>query len=231
MSAVHRQELLDQLAHYGYPVMPPMRRSDPETVLELLVRQTEPRLMEGFPVVLLNALRERATLKWELSKWHPEDALGANGSKRLAGLLAVSYLLFRLFGVDGHVQERVMRLLSKFKEGAKTLKDYEQPFLASTNLTLDGQVLSSERWKNTFRRYYLSPRDSQELEKRTHALQLELLLSTIFTPRQKELLRKRAERAPMTPTERNYYYRTVNKRLKVLANEEVHHMARQMLNR
>lgn len=231
MSTAHRQELLEQLAHYGYPVMPPMRPSDPEAVLELLVKQTEPRLMEGFPVVLFNALRERATLKWELSKWNPEDALGAKGSQRLAGLLAVSYLLFRLFGVEGNVQERVVHLLSKFKEGTKKLKEYEQPFLASTSLTLDDQVLSSERWKNTFRRYYLSPHDSQELDKRTHALQLELLLSTIFTPRQKELLRKRAERAPMTPTERNYYYRTVNKRLKVLANEEVHQMARRLLNR
>ena len=59
-------------------------------------------------------------------------------------------------------------------------------------------------------------------------MKLELLLSELFTRRQKELLRKRAEGAAMTNTEKTYFYRTVNKRLKALADEEVHALARRL---
>ncbi len=231
MTTKDRHVFLEQLAAYGYPVLEPAAPRDPEALLQSLVRQKEPRLVEGFPVVLLNALRERASLRWEVRAWDPARELGATASQRLAGLLAVSCLLFRLFGVESALQERALKVLSKCKGGADTLKHLEAPFLKSEPLLLGGLKMSADRLKSTFRKYSVGTPERRERDDRTHALELELLLSTLFTPRQKELLRKRAERAEMTNTERTYFYRTVNKRLKALANEEVHQLARRLLNR
>lgn len=226
-----QHELFAQLAAYGYPVLEPAAPRDPEGLLERLARQREPRLVEGFAVVLLHALQERASLRWEKREWNPRQALGARTAERLAGLLAVSALLFRLFGVGRALQERVLHLLPKFPKGAETLQRLEAPVMRSEPVRVDGLTLSSDRLKTTFRRYYLDADRPAGQEDRTRALELELLLSTLFTPRQKELLRKRASGASMTNTERTYFYRTVNKRLKALASNEVHQLARRLLNR
>lgn len=223
--------LFEQLAAYGYPLTVPVRRSDPEMVLEGLLRQQEGRVVEGFPVVLLNALREKANLRWELPTWNPEKTLGAKTSKRLAYLLALSYVLFRLFGLEKDARERVLKLLSKYKSHEETVRDVESHFLRSDPLPMNGFELSTERLKHTFRTYVADgPKELEDTEK-TRALQLELLLSELFTPRQKELLRKRSAGKQMTNTEKTYFYRTVNKRLKALADEDVHAFARRLLRR
>ncbi len=231
MTTPDKHALFEQLAAHGYPLMRPVRHSDPEAVLESLLRQRESRVVEGFAVVLLNALREKANLRWELPHWNPAHALGVMTSQRLARLLALSYVLFRLFGLEKSLQERVRTLLFKCKHGEETLRNVESHFLKSEPLAMNGFELSTERLKNTFRTYYVGAREGLEDKEKTHALELELLLSALFTPRQKELLRKRAEGAEMTNTEKTYFYRTVSKRLKAVANEEVHELARRLLRR
>ena len=231
MMTLDKHALLEQLAAHGYPLMRPVRHSDPEMVLASLLRQHESRVVEGFAVVLLNALREKANLRWELPRWNPEKALGVVTSQRLARLLALSYVLFRLFGVEQSLQERARKLLFKCQHAEETLRSVESHFLKSEPLAMNGFQLSTERLKHTFRTYYVDAREGVEDKEKTHALELELLLSELFTPRQKELLRKRAKGATMTNTEKTYFYRTVSKRLKALANEEVHELARRLLRR
>ena len=231
MTTPEKHALLDQLAAHGYPLMRPVRRSDPETVLGCLLRQREGRVVEGFAVVLLNALREKANLRWEAPRWNPERELGVAASQRLARLLALSYLLFRLFGLEKRLQERALTLLLKCRDGKDTLQDVESRFMKSAPVAMHGFELSTERLKQTFRTYYVGAQRGAEDQERTRALALELLLSELFTPRQKELLRKRAEGAKMTNTEKTYYYRTVSKRLRALASEDVHALARRLLQK
>ena len=69
----------------------------------------------------------------------------------------------------------------------------------------------------------------KELEEQKNALELELLLSVLFTPRQKELLKKSLAGKPMTKTEREYYSRVVKKRLKAVADARLHQMARSLV--
>jgi len=229
MTAGGKQDLLEQLAAYGYRLTEPSRHSAPEDVMDRLLRQREGRLLEGLPVVLLTALREKAQLLWERARWDPKKAFGAEGARRYARMLAVSYLLFRLFAAERRLQERVLRLLDKCQDGKQTLSDLEEKFSRSETVRLNGVMLSTERLKRTFRTYYVGPHEGRADDERVRALELDLLLSELFTPRQKELLRKRAARADMTNTEKAYFYRTVRKRLKALANEEVHALARRLL--
>ena len=224
-----KNKLLKALAQYGYPMMQPSARAHPEALLENLLRQDEGRLAEGFPVVLYNALRESPSLQWEKKDWKPSKALGAGPLKRFTGLLGLSFLLYRLFGLEEALLGRIRHLLHKCPEGSETLKSFEEPFLKSEPVRAGTLKLSTVRLKNSFRRYVVEAPESQEAQEKAHDLKLELLLSELFTPRQKELLKKRLANKPMTPTEKAYYYRTVSKRLKALANEELHRLARHLV--
>ena len=77
--------------------------------------------------------------------------------------------------------------------------------------------------KTSFRNYVVHQADpGKEFEAQKNALEYELLLSELFTPRQKELLQKRLAGKKMTKTEREYYYRVVKKRLAALADPRLH---------
>lgn len=230
MKALDRGELLENLASYGYTLMKPVSTSEPEVVLENLLKQDDVRLLEGFPVVLGYTLREKESFGWENSKWYPEKELPRKSEQRLSYFLALSYLLFELFGLDKPLVSRTMKLLSKCENGKVLLAKLEKPFARSETVKLDDLELSTERLKNNFRNYVVHAPESREAQLRKQSLEFELLLSEVFTPRQKTLLRKRLEKKPFTKTEREYYSRVVKKRLRALASDELHQLAHRLLH-
>ena len=58
---------------------------------------------------------------------------------------------------------------------------------------------------------------------------MEYALSQIFSPKQKELFNKKLEGSPLTKTEKEYYSRTVKKKVVALANSELHNLSRKLL--
>ena len=229
MKTMDKNTLLENLASYGYPLLKPTPAGEPEEVLGNLLKQSDSRLLEGFPVVFAHALKDKESLTWEKAKWHPADELLSKSEMLLAYLMAVSYHLFKLFGLSKEHQDRALKLLSKFKNGNELVKKLEDPFTKSKSVKVDNVELSMERLKNNLRNYVVHAPDSAEAQEKKHALELELLLSELFTPRQKELLKKRLERKPLTKTEQEYFYRVVKKRLRALADEELHQMARSLV--
>ncbi|MDD5226127.1 MAG: hypothetical protein PHV97_02950 [Candidatus Omnitrophica bacterium] len=229
MKNVEKTELLDHLAQYGYALAVPKSSVAPEKVLVELLRQDDARLLEGFPVVLANALSEKETLAWEDKKWSPEKVFSVKMQKRWAALIALSLLLFRLFGVSKGLEDRVFKLLRKYPQGEQTLAALEQSFSGSGQVRAGGMELSAERLKNSFRNYVVHQNSAGALREQKDALGLELLLSELFTLRQKELLAKQLEGKKFTKTEQEYYCRVVKKRLKALADERVHQMARKLV--
>lgn len=224
-----KDQLMDQLAQHGYALMRPRSTEPGEKLLVHLSQQDDVRLLEGFPVVLANLLKEKEALAWENKKWKPSDEFSQKTQNRLAPLLSLSYYVFRLFGLEEELQNRTLKLLSKFHWGKEKFLSLNEPFLQSQTVTLDKVRLSTERLKETFRNYVVHNEESQETLKKRHALEFELLLSELFTSRQKELLKKRLEDKPMTKTEKEYFYRVVSKRLKALASQELHELARRLV--
>lgn len=224
-----KTELLDHLAQYGYTLAVPRSSVDPDKVLVELLRQDDARLLEGFPVVLVNALSEKEALVWENKKWSPETAFSKKIKERWTVLMALSLLLLRLFGLSKTFEDCIYKLLKKCPEGEQTLEALGQPFSGSGQICAGGMELSAERLKTSFRNYVVHQNNAGELREQKNALGLELLLSELFTSRQKELLAKRLGGKTFTKTEREYYYRVVKKRLKALADERVHQMARKLV--
>ena len=220
-----KNELLDYLGKYGYPLMKPALTSQPEEVLEALLEQDETRLVEGFPVVLAHALEEKDLLAWENPKWNPKRELSEKSQNRLACLLVLSRLLFEQFGLEKRFLKRTLKLQNKMKMDPVFVDKLRDDFEKSHSVPVQKMTLSIERLKNHFTNYVVHSPEREEGQKKKHALELELLLSELFTARQKELLQKRLDNKPFTKTEREYFYRVVKKRLKALASDELHQMA------
>ncbi len=229
MKPERNHSLLDDLAQYGYPLLSPAAAPGPEEVLLRLAKQDDARLLEGFPVVLARGLAEKNPLDWENARWNPARDLSKKMRLRVSALLALSRLLFRLFGFDSVLTERASKLLSKLDPDKELLENVRKAFESSGDVPLDRLKLSPERFKNAFRQYVVErPREAAS-DNRKQELMLELQLSELFTSRQKTLLKKRLEGKAFTKTEREYYYRVLKKRLKALASDEVHLLARRIL--
>ena len=232
MKTPDKEELMDALAEHGYALMRPKSVRSGEDLLKDLLRQDDARLLEGFPVVLADLLRENEALRWEGKKWKPEDEFSQKTEHRLAVLLALSYFLFKLFGLGKEYGSRTYRLLLRCQGRADDLlKQKLGPFEKSESVKMDGVELSTERLKNNFRNYVVLAKESEEPAKKRRALEFELLLSELFTARQKELMNKVSQDKPLTKTEKEYFYRVVKKRLRALADDRVHQMARELVYR
>jgi hypothetical protein len=93
-----------------------------------------------------------------------------------------------------------------------------------------GLSVSTERLRNTLRRYAtdlerLESAREKERERKLRSFQLNLHFSTLFPPKQKELVLKKLNGEPLTKTEQEYYSRIVKKKLEALANSEIRKIA------
>ena len=87
-------------------------------------------------------------------------------------------------------------------------------------------LLSTKRLQNTLARYasdLSASKSSRKKEKnrQRRSFQLNYYLSTLFAPKQKELVLKKYRGVPLNKTEQEYYSRTVKKKLEAMNHKEV----------
>ena len=97
-------------------------------------------------------------------------------------------------------------------------------------VTLGNNLFSASRLKETFRNYFEQHAEKTKQLKEKHELSLEYALSQLFSPKQKELFRKKLEGEPLSKTEKEYYSRTVKKKVSALANPELHRLAQKLMD-
>jgi hypothetical protein len=93
-----------------------------------------------------------------------------------------------------------------------------------------GASLSTERLRSALRRYAADLHTSTSARERAQnrqlrSFQLNLHLSTLFPPKQKELVLKKLQGEAMTKTEQEYYSRVVKKKLEALADTDLRKIA------
>ena len=220
-----REDLVFNLARLGYSlVTPEVQEVEAEQVVDLLaelVDSKDLRLVEGFPVVLANCAQRGMNLDFEalLAKYKPRSRKRQNLEK----LLLLSSDLLTQEGFD------------KPEGLEKVKKSFETKYgdlLANDVLTLDATTaLSTERLRNTLRRYSSTLKTSRatrkrEKDKQRRSFQLNYFLSTLFSQKQKELVLKKLNGEPLNKTEKEYFSRTVKKKLVALNNSEVRKVAK-----
>ncbi len=218
------RELRKKMAELGYPLFEKAERDDAGKVLYEIAKSDESRVQEGFPVVLANAA--------EGGKFNYRRTAGLCRNKKEKNLLldfiVASVAIYRYFHLD---YSWVQRLFEELPGGKKKKVDscYER-IKANDDIVIANKNMSSKRLKTIFKNYFREDRvESKGYIKKQEEMSLEFSLSQIFSPKQKNLFFKKLRGEKMNKTEREYYYRTVKKKIIALSNSELHKLARRIL--
>ena len=215
-----REDLIFNLGRFGYTLLRTQtRRVKEHEVLDLLdelADSEDSRLVEGFPVVLANCAQRDLELNFRsLLSRHKS---GSRNQQTLEKLLLLSSTLLAQQGLN---KPKNLESLSR------SLKAKYGDLLAGDVVDLGNKVsLSTERLRNTLKRYYAdlstskSTRDRAKNRQR-RSFQLNYYLSTLFAPKQKELLLKKYHGEPLNKTEQEYFSRKVKKKLEAMTHKEV----------
>jgi len=220
-----REDLVSNLSSFGYRLVSPETHRNKTyeafELLEELVDSEDPRLVEGFPVVLANCAYQG--LKLDFNALLSRQKFGSRRKEDLELLLLVSSDLLTQQGLNQPGN------LERF---SKTLKTKYGDLLSNDVVTLGNKVsLSTVRLRNTLKRYtteILTSRTTREREKgrQRRSFQLNYYLSILFAPKQKELVLKMYHGEPLNKTEQEYFSRKVKKKLEAMTNKDVMKVAK-----
>jgi hypothetical protein len=215
--------LLKNLKELGFPLFETEKSLDVNETLAEVVKSRESRLWEGFPLLLANIL-ERALFDHKMVQIHLKRNFEI---KYLQNLIIMSLALYK------HLKLKfsyVDKLYDSDYFDKNLFKKFLRCFNEKKDLTGTGRQLSSIRVINTFKNYYKwSDLDFKEYDKMKDEFDLEYALSQVFSKKQKELFMKKLKGEKMTKTEREYFSRSVKKKVLALANPDLHKLATRLV--
>ncbi len=218
------ESLYKRLSQLGLPLLETSEEFDVNQTLAEVVKSRDTRLWEGFPVLLVNAANDfRYAYERVLNHLYNKEQ-----RKNFHSLLQVSLALYDLNHLSFSWTKPLKEMLSE-KEKAD-LKQLRKELTSGNTFTLNGLEFYPLRLKNAFELYFEKDAEkSRQQKEKYEELSLEYALSQVFSPKQKELFKKRLEGLPLTKTEKEYYSRAVKKKVVALANPELHRLAQRLL--
>ena len=219
-----KKELLKSLEQLGFPLMETNENPDANEVLAEVVKSNDFRLWEGFPVLLAN-VAEEDNFDYE----RVLRSLNKEGRKNFELLVLLSLALYQTHGLRFSWANQLKLNLSKKDERA--LQRMRNSLVHNLDVDLGENRFDPLRLKQTFHNYFEQNAKKTRRQKENHEeLSLEYSLSQLFSPKQKELFNKRLKSLPLTKTEKEYYSRTVKKKVAALANPELHRLSQKLMD-
>jgi len=210
---VNDNSLSRRLKALGFPLLETGEEIDANRTLADVVKSHDLRLWEGFPVLLANSAEQN------IFHYNKVRHLLKTPSDKSSydSLVRMSLALYKVCGRRFSWADSLCDMFAGDNEYSLFLKAFEK----GDDFKLDNVVMSAQRVKTTFDRYF-APTGSKlnELLIEREELGLEYALSQIFSPKQRDLFLK---------TEREYFSRVVRKKALALANTELHRLARKVL--
>jgi hypothetical protein len=218
------KKLLNDVSRLGYPLMEVTDDLDANNTLAEVVKSKDGRLLEGFPVLLANAAQRNffdyAQVLQKLKK--KEDKNNFNK------LVSLSLALYQFYNLSFTWTNMLKKNLPQ--DNVKRLNELRNLLSHNDVVPLGNSQLDTSRLKESFNNYFEQDAErTRRIKDRHEELSLEYALSQLFSPKQKELFRKKLEGEPLTKTEREYYSRSVKKKVTALANPELHRLAQKLL--
>jgi hypothetical protein len=214
------------LSQYGYSLIHPHQETDPNELLITLSKSKDLRLLEGFPVVLANALeKDGKRLNLASTERHLKNKFNR---KRFDELVMLSFSIFKVFGQDKLFTVAYPKSLSNEKRQA----EIQDSVVNNRTLEIGEAKLDVKRVKNTFLRYYLHGREEKLAENKSklrEEFRQEFFLSLFFAPKQRDLLRKKLHGESLNKTEREYFSRVVRKKLMAIVDPDLQRIALKVL--
>ena len=219
-----KKPLFERLSQLGLPLLETSGDFDVNQTLAEVVKSEDARLWEGFSVLLVNAAND-FRFAYERVIKHLDNE---QQKKNLNSLLQIALALYDLYHLSFSWTKPLKDMLSEDEK--KYLKRLRKELASGNSFTLNGMVFDPPRLKNAFDLYFEKDAEKSRQQKEKHEeLSLEYALSQIFSPKQKELFKKRLAGSPLTKTEREYYSRAVKKKVVALANPELHRLAQRLM--
>lgn len=217
------KQLLEKLNRMGFPLLEVTEAFDVNKVLAEVIETEDVRYWEGFPVVLANAAKEGLVDYAKAESYLTKQNLKGH----LKVLFLLSLVLYKLNGLEFDWVRQYRGALSQKDKDA--LKNFMSYFRADAEFDVMGYRFSPDRMKKVFLNYFtLEASETKTMLDRSNELSLEFALSQVFSPRQKELFKKKLKGELLTKTGREYFSRSVKKTVMALANPELHRLAQKV---
>jgi len=220
-----KQDLLKQLSTFGFPLFEAQPTPDPDLVLFEMFKSKDARLWEGFPVVLADVnqkdlFNHPALLRFLKTK---------SEKSQFNSLLMLSFALYEFNNLEFYWAKELLKSFpdenkNEFTAFLAKLKNNEE-------FKVNSVTMSPERLKNNFNNYLSRSQSTlNDLLLRKQEFSLEFALSQVFSPKQKELFLKKLKGEKLTKTEKEYFSRTVKKKVQALANTDLHQLCNKLLD-
>jgi hypothetical protein len=217
------QKLLNSLSKLGFPMFEPSEELDVNETLAEVVKSNDTRLWEGFPVLLSNAADSYQFDSDQVEMRLPTKDL----KEQYHRLLLLATAVYSYYHLSFPWLTKQKKGFSK--KDQSLVKDWRDA-LVHNQAPNWAEDFDAERVKGLFELYFEKKAAKEKRRKDKYdEFSLEFALSQVFSPKQKELFKKKLEGDLLTKTEQEYYSRTVKKKVVALANSELHSLARTVL--
>ena len=214
-----KSQLLKKTKALGYPMFDIEESIDANATLAEVIVSGDKRLWEGFPVMLAYCL-EKGLFDYEKARSRLKESREKNLFHRL---VMMSLALYDYLQVELSFADKLHK--SDFFD-RKVFHDYLSQFKREVDLEDIDEIMSSERVVNSFKNYFKRAEiDLKEVAEMQDEFELEYAMSQIFSKKQKEIFLKKLKGEKLTKTEREYYSRSIKKKVAALANPDLHKLA------
>lgn len=220
----NNEDLVKKVRQLGYPLFETEELEDSNEILADVVKSKNPRLWQGFPVMLANS-EERNIFDYSrvLSFLKARDE-----RDHFHRLLLVSYALYKIQNLKSTWVSDLDKIFGSADK--KDIGKLLNQFVTNEYIQVGSVRLSSEKIKTVFRDYFgKSGARMENILSVREEFGLEYSLSQIFSPAQKEIILKKLRREKLSKTETEYFSRVVKKKLLALANPDLHRLARRLI--
>ena len=218
-----KTELLNNVKELGFPLFEAKKSMDVNKTLAEVTKSKDYRLWEGFPLLLANTL-ERSLFNYREALRNFKNSQERNDFRKL---VLMSLALYKYLGLKFSYSDKLYnsnyfnkKLFDKFLYGFKEKKD----------LRWTGKHLSSVRVASTFKNYFKHAElNFKDYVRMKDDFEFEYALSQLFSNKQRELFMKKLKGEKMTKTEKEYFSRSVKKKVMALANSDLHKLATKLI--
>ena len=187
------RKLLNNLSKLGFSMFEPSEKLDVNETLAAVVKTRDTRLWEGFPVLLANVAES-----YQLAPEQVEQRLMSKEEKDLFHrLMLMSGSLFSHYHLSFSWWNKFQKGLSKRDKAL--VKRWKSDLANNQTLKCNGVEFDPERLKGLFELYFEKKTEKDRRRKEKYEeFSLEYALSQVFSPKQKELFKKRLEGLSLT---------------------------------
>ncbi len=222
-----KQALLDDLDKLGIGLFRPEEKIDLQETFKSLVESNDPRLFESFPIVVYNCSTNKNERNYfDFNSFVKSLEANKRNQKTFLQLLYLSLLTFKLFNKKEHLVSDLNKLFEKKNLLTRFKRTFDNKFLDSSKVDIGNTQLNLGRMKNIFLNFVIAEEEGKQktltetLEFKKN-LQTELFLSRLFSPKQKEIIKKKLRGKKLNRSEAQYYSRVIKKKLRAIADAEV----------